>query len=35
MNMFVFTGKKLTRRQQEQLSHWQEQGYAVRLHDPA
>ncbi|MFV9667717.1 MerR family transcriptional regulator [Pantoea sp. ARC607] len=35
MNMFVFTGKKLTRRQQEQLTHWQEQGYAVRLHEPA
>ncbi|WP_158783234.1 MerR family transcriptional regulator [Pantoea sp. BAV 3049] len=28
-NIFVFTGKPLTRRQQEQLSHWQEQGFLI------
>ena len=27
--LFIFTGKPLTRRQQEQIVHWQEQGYAV------
>lgn len=27
--LFVFTGKPLTRRQQEQLTHWQEQGYLI------
>lgn len=27
--LFIFTGKPLTRRQQEQIAHWQEQGYAV------
>ena len=30
--LFVWTGKALTHRQQEQLSHWQEQGYAVTFH---
>ncbi|WP_318392647.1 MerR family transcriptional regulator [Enterobacter sp.] len=30
--LFVWTGKALTRRQQEQLSHWQEQGYGVTFH---
>ncbi|MDL4914624.1 MAG: MerR family transcriptional regulator [Enterobacterales bacterium endosymbiont of Blomia tropicalis] len=33
LNMFVWTGKKLTRRQQEQLARWEEQGYPVRLHE--
>ncbi|MCZ4058889.1 MerR family transcriptional regulator [Pantoea sp. LMR881] len=33
MNMFVWTGKKLTRRQQEQMDHWKEQGYSVHLHE--
>ncbi|MBV4367698.1 MerR family transcriptional regulator [Erwinia sp. BNK-24-b] len=27
--LFIFTGKPLTRRQQEQMTHWQEQGYAI------
>lgn len=27
--LFIFTGKPLTRRQQEQLAHWQEQGFLV------
>jgi DNA-binding transcriptional MerR regulator len=27
--LFIFTGKSLTHRQQEQLSHWQEQGFAI------
>ncbi|RRZ92929.1 MerR family transcriptional regulator [Erwinia sp. 198] len=27
--LFIFTGKPLTRRQHEQIAHWQEQGYAV------
>lgn len=27
--LFVFTGKPLTRRQQEQMAHWQEQGFTV------
>ncbi|WP_312242713.1 MerR family transcriptional regulator [Pantoea sp.] len=31
--LFLWTGKKLTRRQQEQLSHWQEQGFSVQIHD--
>lgn len=30
--LFLWTGKKLTRRQQEQLSHWQEQGFSVHIH---
>lgn len=30
--MFLWTGKKLTSRQQEQLAHWQEQGYSVTAH---
>ncbi|WP_130834501.1 MerR family transcriptional regulator [[Erwinia] mediterraneensis] len=30
--IFLWTGKKLTRRQQEQLSHWQEQGFSVQIH---
>lgn len=30
--LFLWTGKKLTRRQQEQLSHWQEQGFTVHIH---
>jgi hypothetical protein len=25
----VFTGKPLTRRQQEQLTHWHEQGFLI------
>lgn len=28
-NLFVFTGKPLTRRQQEQLTHWHEQGFSI------
>lgn len=32
-NIFVWTGKKLTRRQQEQLLHWQEQGFSIRAHE--
>lgn len=31
-NLFLWTGKKLTRRQQEQLNHWQEQGFSVQIH---
>lgn len=31
--LFLWTGKKLTRRQQEQLNHWQEQGFSVQIHD--
>ena len=30
--LFLWTGKKLTRRQQEQLNHWQEQGFSVHIH---
>lgn len=30
--IFVYTGKPLTRRQQEQLAHWQEQGFTVTAH---
>jgi len=31
-HMFLWTGKQPTSRQQEQLSHWQEQGYSVAFH---
>lgn len=31
--IFVFTGKALTKRQQEQLTHWQEQGFTIAHHD--
>lgn len=31
-HVFLWTGKKLTLRQQEQLTHWQEQGYSVTSH---
>ena len=31
--MFVYTGKALTRRQQEQLAHWQEQGFDITAHE--
>lgn len=30
--IFVYTGKALTRNQLEQLSHWQEQGFSVTAH---
>jgi DNA-binding transcriptional MerR regulator len=30
--IFVWTGKALTRRQQEQLDHWQEQGFTIAVH---
>lgn len=30
--LFLWTGKALSRRQQEQLTHWQEQGYTVAFH---
>jgi len=30
--MFVWTGKALTPRQQEQLDHWREQGFTVSFH---
>ncbi|WP_435930287.1 MerR family transcriptional regulator [Dryocola sp. BD613] len=30
--IFVWTGKGLSRRQQEQLEHWQEQGFAIAFH---
>ncbi|HFZ8993452.1 TPA: MerR family transcriptional regulator [Citrobacter freundii] len=35
--IFVWTGKALTRRQSEQLQHWREQGFAISVHavDPA
>lgn len=31
-HIFVWTGKALSRRQQEQLDHWQEQGFAITFH---
>jgi DNA-binding transcriptional MerR regulator len=34
-NLFIWTGKKPTRRQVEQFEHWQAQGFAIHLHDPA
>lgn len=30
--IFVFTGKPLTRRQQEQLTHWRQQGFSITPH---
>ena len=30
--IFVWTGKKLTRRQTEQFAHWHEQGFSITLH---
>ncbi len=30
--LFLWTGKKLTRSQQEQLAHWQEQGFDIKPH---
>ncbi len=30
--IFLWTGKKLTRSQQEQLAHWQEQGFDIKPH---
>jgi len=30
--IFVWTGKALSRRQQEQLTNWREQGYTIALH---
>ncbi|QHM70386.1 MerR family transcriptional regulator [Mixta intestinalis] len=30
--IFVWTGKKLTRRQMEQFAHWHEQGFLIALH---
>lgn len=32
-HIFVWTGKALSRRQQEQMTHWREQGYAVDFHN--
>ncbi|WP_312947148.1 MerR family transcriptional regulator [Superficieibacter sp.] len=32
-HIFLWTGKGLSRRQQEQLTHWQEQGFAVAFHN--
>ncbi|WP_034913607.1 MULTISPECIES: MerR family transcriptional regulator [Erwinia] len=32
--IFVFTGKPLSRRQQEQMTHWREQGYPVTYTGP-
>lgn len=32
--IFVWIGKSITRRQQEQLTHWQEQGFSISLHAP-
>ncbi|OON40944.1 helix-turn-helix-type transcriptional regulator [Izhakiella australiensis] len=31
-HLFVYTGKKLSHRQLEQLSHWQEQGFSIAAH---
>ncbi|TDX20257.1 DNA-binding transcriptional MerR regulator [Buttiauxella sp. BIGb0552] len=31
-HIFVWTGKVLTLRQQEQLEHWQKQGFAIKIH---
>lgn len=31
--VFVWTGKTLTHRQQEQLDHWREQGFTITFHD--
>jgi len=31
-HVFVWTGKALTHRQQEQLEHWQKQGFAIKFH---
>ena len=31
-NIFLWTGKKLTRSQQEQIGHWQDQGFSVMPH---
>ncbi|MGB3254973.1 MerR family transcriptional regulator, partial [Buttiauxella gaviniae] len=31
-HIFVWTGKVLTMRQQEQLEHWQKQGFAIKFH---
>lgn len=31
-HVFVWTGKALTLRQQEQLEHWQKQGFAIKFH---
>lgn len=31
-HIFVWTGKVLTLRQQEQLEHWQKQGFAIKFH---
>lgn len=31
-HIFVWTGKTLSHRQQEQLTHWQEQGYTIASH---
>lgn len=31
-HIFVYSGKTLTRRQEEQLAHWQEQGFSVTPH---
>ncbi|WP_288500187.1 MerR family transcriptional regulator [uncultured Erwinia sp.] len=31
-HIFVYTGKALTKRQQEQLAHWQEQGFSITSH---
>lgn len=32
--IFLWTGKKLTRRQMEQFAHWHEQGFSISLHGP-
>ena len=32
--IFVWTGKKLNRRQTEQFVHWHEQGFSITLHEP-
>nr|WP_318381453.1 MerR family transcriptional regulator [uncultured Enterobacter sp.] len=33
-HIFVWTGAPLARRQQEQLTHWHEQGYDIEFHSP-
>ncbi|GLR09936.1 helix-turn-helix-type transcriptional regulator [Mixta theicola] len=33
--IFVWTGKKLTRRQIEQVAHWHEQGFSISVHGPS
>lgn len=32
LHIFVWTGKALSRHQQEQFTHWREQGFAIALH---